>query len=401
MASNADKEYRLRITGDARELGATTKKATQWLNELKAESIGLASALTGGLIGGGIGGAVNFIVEKISEKIRETRQLMIDADRLDLKPSDLKNARRAEELLNLPSDTIARGIENARQARAEAAKGDPNALMAWKDLGLKQGDISGLGPNELFTAIAETLRKGNGVVSDAQRTATSQIIGKDIAAALIPYFVGVPKGTLDWVTLSQQAMQQASVEEGGSGGFNKNIQRMVERGGIDFTNLKDASDALANPNFRKRFRADLEPLAQFGQGDENRAKILDENNERRRTEIDRQYKSVAVQQLELKRERERIEMLRDAEPNVVRRKQYDAQLLDLYGQQRALEMTPQNRAPITPYQFDAYTRVGLRAFGSGDATLNLQKDQLKSIRGMEKRLQQLAVEVGVELAKNL
>lgn len=373
MGTNADKEYRLRITGDARELGAATKKAKDDINSVTDGAKQLAGTLTGGLIGGGLVQTIETGARMIYKVIQDARQLIRDAEDLDVTPQSVQYSRNLNTLAGFkPEDQVLlRAQVNARQARSEAEAGSPEAKQAFSALGLVMSQISKMDTDQLLQEILESVPKEP---SRDQRIALRTIIGE---------------------------AEGASLEQFPGGGFFKDARVRQLAGFTAKTQFDEAFTPKDLAALRARNKIDLEPLARFGRGDENRATILEEMNRARAEQIEREKKSVAVQLLEIRRERELRTIDLSETANPVRRAQIRARINDLDAQKNSLTLSPPSATQLTPYQIDSYTRTGLRAFGSGDASLNLQKEQLRSIQQMEKRMQRLAVEMGVELAKNL
>lgn len=371
--ATTDKEYRLKITGDSREFGAAAKKAAAEINAVTDGAKQLAGTLTGGLIGGGLIQTIETGARMIYKVIQDARQLMRDAEDLDVSTQSVQYSKNLNTLAGFREEdrVVIKAQVNARQARSEAESGSPEALQAFRSLGMDLAKVSKMETDQLLQEILEAVPKD---LSRDQRIALRTILGEQ---------------------------EGASLEQLAAGGFFRN-SRVRELAGFSaktqFDETFTPSDLAA---LRARLKVDLEPLARFGRGDENRAKILEEQNRARAEQIEREGKSVAIQLLQIRRERELASIEAAATTDPVRRAKINARINDLDAQRNVLTLAAPPTQQANPFQVDAYTRTGLRAFGSGDAALNLQREQLRAIQSMDKRIQRLAIEVGVELAKNL
>ena len=386
MASNADKEYRLRITGDARELGEATKKATASLNTLKQEAVGLGSALTGGLLGGGIAGAVGFAVNLIGEKIRETRDLMRDAERLDISPGSAEFSKNQERLLGV-NGTIFSAIENARQQRSEALAGAPASAKAFESIGLSLEKIRNLNPDDLFLSIVREFPKDP---RKDQREALRKLLGEKAGAELEGFAAG-------GFFRSNEVIQAASLGRVMEELTKNNIGKL----GAEF------QDSPAAVNTRKRFKADFEPLPEF---------TRDQNAEGRRRANVEIYNQLLRDQLPIQ---ERIKAIRGdiakADTQIMAmaegplRQQEISRQAGRFALLNQLQNGSVAGAPssagalATPAGLpsDSFTRVGRYFFGAGDPSLNVGRENLKTLQDVRRLLEKLPKETGREVASNL
>lgn len=299
----AEKELKVKLTGDATQLGKESKKAVDSLNEVKNVAASLLSTFTGGFLGGGIMGAITTTITIVSDKLREARQLVLDADKADLRPKTLKGIRRAETVLDL-GGSITSSIQSLRQARQDAEFGDPNAIAAFSKLGLSLKEIKDLKPDELFARVADVF-KGRNLNRDA-RLGLASLIGKQAADDLTPYFAGGEDSQLrkEW---------------------GLNPQRR-----LNFWNLGGMSaSSMSDVETRRKFRTDVEPLSMYGLGDEEKAARIAQETAQRREATARSLLTIEQQIAEVARTKAELESRRDAETNSVKRAKLDADVAGL------------------------------------------------------------------------
>ena len=384
MASNADKEYHLRITGDSRDLGEATKRAATNLNAVKQEAIGLASALSGGLIGGGLAGIVGFAVNKIGEKIRETRDLMRDAERLDVSPESARFTADQERLLGTKG-VINAATEAARQQRSEALAGSPVAAKAFESIGVSLQKIRDLKPDDLFMEIVQAFPSNPSV---AQRDAFRRIVGERAGAELEGFAAG-------GFFRSNEAIQAAKL-----GGIMEMVTRYnIGELGVEF------QDSPAAVQTRKRFKEDLEPLPQFSrdQGAEARRMANAETyNQLIREQLPLQQKIAEIRADIVKSDAKIMSMaegpLRQQE--ISRQASRFAALNQLQtGASGGGTAAPGSVPEAIPS--DSFTRVGRYVLGAGDPSVNIGRESLQTLRSLKTLLEKLPAETGRELAANL
>ncbi|MBX3732584.1 MAG: hypothetical protein KF791_08325 [Verrucomicrobiae bacterium] len=282
-----DKELKVKIAGDATQLGAESRRAVNALNEVKTAAQGMLVAFTGGVIGGGIAGAVSSIVQMIANQIASARQLLADARSASIDPNFLSGARWFSERINAPADTVERAIMNARQARQDAAGDDENALASFRRLGLALEEIRDLKPEELFERIAKTFKEGG--ISRERLVGLAGIIGLGQAQALAPYLAGGAGGDqLDFGKLFRGDFSTAFYQH--SSIYQRNIEAML------------AGD---------RYKQNIEPISFAGTGNEERAKRMRDLNDqadlavvRSKLDIEKQITAVTAERAEIQRRME-------------------------------------------------------------------------------------------------
>lgn len=374
--ATTDKEYRLKITGDSRELGRSTKEAAAALNTLKQEAVSLGSALTGGLFGGGISGAVLFAVNRVAEVVREARQLVIDAEHSDISSSSAQLLKNQGRVLGLADGSLLGAIGTARQQRSEALAGAPEAAKAFESLGLSLKRIKDLEPDNLFLEIVQSLRPD---ATSAQRAAFRTLLGAQAGAELEGFAAGGffrSNRALSLVELSQD--------------FN---DRAI---GVSPDNL----DAL----IRKRFKADFEPLAQYGVGSENRAAKLDEELRQRVLNLSRQQLTIEERIKAVTEERDSILSRAAAETNVERRRRLELRAVDYEAELLQLSAVPVSQPAAsgesaTPS--DQFTRVGRYLFGAGAGSVDVGRQSLQTLKDVKTILEKAPSEIGRSVADNL
>lgn len=353
----ADKDIKVRITGDASQLGVESKKAVDAFNSIKASAMSMLAGFTGGLIGGGIAGSIQAVVGIVSDKIREARELIQQADKLDITAGTLRGVRKAERALDLGGSIVA-AIEALRQARADAGRGEPNAVSAFSRLGVSLEEIDRLAPDKLFARIADVFKGQNAPLD--RRQALAQLIGKSAADDLTPYFAG---------------------------GGDSDIRR---RFGLDpqlrlnFGDLGSVSRLLRDPENRKRYRMEMEPLSMYGVGDEEKATRLARENDQRALAVRRSMLSIEEQIAAVTQQRTELERAAAQETNSVKREQIRADMIGLDAelvrlQQQGATRTPPKLQGFDRQQIDEFAQRGLFIGGAPrvQVVAEQQLDQLR------------------------
>jgi hypothetical protein len=295
----ADKELKIKISGDASQFGRESQKAVSALNEVKGAAQGLLAGFTGGIIGGGLAGAITGVVNLVASQIVAARQLVAEARNLEVNPRFLRGARAVSEYLTGSESVIPGAIENAAKKRSDAVFGDDNATAALGRLGLNAGGIAGMSKEELFEALVKAFREGND--SRERRAALGEFFGQAAADALLPYIVG-------------------------RGGNQLNFGNMIASQGVHPWLQGPTMNTLSpREHIDPLYRGDVEPTSAFGLGDEVKARrIRDETAQRdkanRRSEL-----STEEQILDLTKQRANVLKQIEATGDVVQKAKLDAE----------------------------------------------------------------------------
>ncbi len=389
--ANSDKEFRLRITGDARELGQSTKTAAASLNELKKEAMGLGSALTGGLVGGGIAGAVSFAVDKIRAVIQEARDLARTAQELNINPESAKYNRNLSKIMGVEEGTVNNAVGNLRQARSDALAGSPEAVRAFEDLGLSLEKIKNMEPDQMFQELAQNMT-GRG--DNRSREAFRRLVGEREGGAIDEFAVGGFFGNRQVIDLAGSSGKMAASE------FTSAVKAI---GTGQFGDLGRNTEL---ENFRGQFKTDLEPLANYGRS---------QDVEGRRLANAEAYNKALRDQLPVQ---ERILALRkeiaDADQRILgmantplRQQEISRQAARMSELNQLTTSTapsggngPTSQIAMNPS--DQFTRVGRYFFGAGNATNDIPKQSLETLRKVQTLLEKSdANAIGRAVAESL
>jgi len=313
----AEKDLKVRITGDASQLGGESKKAVDALNAVKGAAMSMLVGFTGGLLGGGIAGSIKAVVSVISDKIRETRELIQEADKLDISTGALKGARRAERTLNLDGTFVA-AMEALRQGRSDAMRGEPNAVAAFKRLEISLAEIEKLAPDKLFARVADVF-KGRTAPMD-KRQALAMLVGKSAADDLTPYFAG-----------------------GGESDIRRRFG-MDPQLRLNFSDLRAMSRLLSDPKERQRYRMEMEPLSMYGVGDEEKANRIARENEQRALAVKRASLSIEEQIAAVTKQRAALEKAAAEEANIVKKRQLEGDVIGMDAELVRLKQEAERRA---------------------------------------------------------
>jgi hypothetical protein len=403
--ATTDKEYRLKITGDARELGRSTKEAAASMNSLKQEALGLGAALTGGIIGGGVAGVISSVIGKVTDMLREARQLARDAERLDISRGAARGMRNLESLLALEPGTFGSATSSVRQQVQEAAAGSPEAIKAIESFGLRLESLSRLSPDQQLSAV---LRAAGGMnrMNDAQRAQFRTLVGSG-GADLEAYVSRVDMSNLEAFSSAQtEALSNiAELVRGVSAvptGYRLLSRMMGPVGDVPF----QAAEAL---DARERARRDglkeqYEPLAQYGVGSENRAAKLDEELRQRVLSLSRQQLTIEERIKAVTEERDSVLRRAAAETNVERRRRLELRAVDYEAELLQLGAVPQSQPTAsgesaTPS--DQFTRVGRYLFGAGAGSVDVGRQSLQALKDVKTILEKAPSEIGRSVADNL
>lgn len=320
------KSLEVTITGKD-DLTEKARAAQKSLNELRRETDAIVSGFTGGLIGGGLASTVLAAANVVRGVLKEAQQLVNEARRLGVDTLDLGRAK----LLGLATGEegiASASIVSARQARAEALAGDPTFTKAFRDLGMTIESIQKLNPLELQKAVIEAFRQGPR--QRDQREALRDIFGDQAGSSMESLAAGgffsggrleqTLKGIASWLSQSPVGLVSLPLIPGKSLGAR-------------------AADLLAG------FREPMEPLSQFGRGDEERLKMMREINAQRSAEIARSQLSTEEQINKAVEERARIQKLIDSEVNPVARERLIMRQLGVEAEIAALQRQSENDLP--------------------------------------------------------
>lgn len=338
-----DKELKIRITGDATQLGAESRKAVGLLNEVKGAANSLLSGFTGGLLGGGVAGAITAAVNLVAEQIRDARKLMAEARNMELSPGFLRGARSVSEYLTGQESVITSAIENATQTRANAVFGDPNAESSMARLGVGVRDIAGLSKEELFSTLVAAFRAGQDTRD--RRAALADFFGENQVNQLLPYLVGKNGRQADFGALIGNQSLPAWVPWllQGAG-----LRELPSRGGFDSI-----------------YRGDVEPISRAGLGDENKAARLRSENDQRALAVKRAQLSVEEQIAAVAAQRAELEARMNAETDVVKKERLRSDLISLdaekvrLGQEAARAVKPATALQSFAPQADEFAQRGI------------------------------------------
>lgn len=374
----ADKDLKIRISGDSRQLGAESQKAVSMLNELKSAAAGVAAGLTGGIIGGGIAGALSGIVSVVTEQLRNARQLLVDARNLDVSPSFLRGARQLSGYLTGSPDSIEQAVAQARKIRADAIYGDPNATKAADRLGVSAVSLAGLNKQELFEAIIEAFRRGPD--TRERRVALADFFGDGPANALLPYIVGKAGAQANFRELLQGEafpwqMQGASRYNPLGGGPGQNM--------------------LSRDQFDAVYRGAVEPISRAGLANEEVTERLRMANDERELALKRELMTVEERLTSIAERRKAIEQQIATDTDSAKQEKLRGALLDLAAEEVQIQRLQgagggaqslaSLRAAAVPQ--DEFAQRGL--FIGGGPTQQSQQQQLQSLHAIEARVREL------------
>lgn len=356
-------EYELR--GKDTSFGNTVKNAVKAVGELKSAGAQVLSSFTGGLIGGGIAQSVVAAVGLIRETIREAKELANQADKLDISRRNLKGAKRIGEALDV-GEAIPAGVEAARQARSEFKKSETEAVKAFERLGITLKEIEKLSPDKLFARVADSFK---GVEpTDERRFAAQTILGKEVADALVPYFVG-----------GERSRVRAN--------FGMDPQMR-----LNFNNLPGLGrEAMAfrDPEVRKRYRADLEPLSTFGLDNDEKVRRLNDAAAEMEARNARALLSTEKQRLAITEQRLKVQREMEMEPNLARKAKLRGDIAQLVAESNALSAADitTGMKPISR-DMDQMARAGFFRGGAPDIATDTMRKQLIEMQRVVELLRQ-------------
>lgn len=319
----AEKELKVKLTGDSTQLGQESKKAVASLNEVKGAAQGLLASFTGGVLGGGVAGAVSAIVQAVAGQIVAARQLLRDARSADLDKRFLSGARFFGARINAPENTVESAIANARQARSDAGAGDLDAIENFKRLGISLKEIEDLAPDKLFFRIGDAFAQLG--LNKQTLAGGAAILGLQQTQALAPYLAGGASGSSE---------DRLNLEKLFRGDFSNWFMQGsgIYRGGIE--------DMLAGD----RYKRNIEPITTVGIGDEERAERIRKEAANSVEATLRSQLSIEEQLLKIAEKRAELGKQIDAESNSVKRAKFLTEDASLFAQEVALAKES-SRAP--------------------------------------------------------
>lgn len=176
------REVRIDITGNADKFGEAAKKVQADINTLKSQGL---DALTAGVYTGGAIAAATLAISAMRAVVEDIKQILVRAERLNISSSSTRRLTNVGETIGLNVGQIDQGVQQARQARADALAGDPEAIRSFDRLKISLTDIAKLKPDELFYRI---LQAAQDVTLDAESYfAFSRLIGQGAADTALPY----------------------------------------------------------------------------------------------------------------------------------------------------------------------------------------------------------------------
>lgn len=364
-------EYELR--GKDTSFGNTVKNAVKVVGELKSAGAQVLSSFTGGLIGGGIAQSLVSAVGLVRDLIREARDLANQADKLDITRRNLKGAQRIGEALDI-GEAIPQGIEAAKQARSDLRKNETEAVKAFERLGITLAEINQLSPDKVFARVADAFK---GVEpTDERRYAAQVILGKQVADALVPYFVG-----------GQSSELRAQM------GMDPQLR-------LNFGNLPGLGrEAMAfkDPEVRKRYRADLEPLSTFGLDAEEKVRRMNESVQELRDRNNRANLSAEKQLLDITEKRLKKQREAESETDPKRKVQLEMDIEQLRAQGIAVKagMT-RSGIPGISRDMDQMARAGFFRGGAPDIATDTMRKQLAEMQRIAALLKTLPAGIARE-----
>lgn len=306
-----DKELKVKISGDASQLGAESRKAVGLLNEIKGAANSLISGFTGGLLGGGVAGGIAAAVNMVAEQIRDARRLMSEARNMEVSSGFLRGARAVSEYLTGQESVITSSIENATQTRSNAVFGDPNAEGSMTRLGVRVQDIAGLSKEELFSTLVAAFRSGPDTRD--RRAALADFFGENQVNRLLPYLVGKGGKQVDFDSLIKSQSLPSWM-------LGPLLRELPNRSGFDSV-----------------YRGDAEPISRAGLGDENRAARLRSENDQRALAVKRSQLSIEEQITAVAAQRAELEARMNAETDVVKKERLRSDLISLDAEKVRLD----------------------------------------------------------------
>lgn len=311
-----DKELKIKITGDATQLGAASQRAVASINQVKSSMTDLVGAFTGGLIGGGVTGVLSNLVSAIGNQISNARALAREARGLGVTDTFLKGSQTLGSILFDQKDLIPSAISEASQKRSDAVQGDQGALRALAALGLNPQGIAGLSKEELFNAIIRAFREGPD--TNARRVAVADLFGDSNANKLLGYMVGGNKGQYDLAGLIQKLGNDPTIALPGFGFAREAIRR----------------------NLDENYRGSVEPISRAGIGNAKREEDLRRENDQRELHNARERMTIEERIASIAEERARLQEKMAAESNGETREKIRTDLLQLDAERIRLEKSP-------------------------------------------------------------
>lgn len=365
-------EYELR--GKDTSFGNTVKNAVKVVGELKSAGAQVLSSFTGGLIGGGIAQSLVSAVGLVRDLIREARDLANQADKLDITRRNLKGAQRIGEALDI-GEAIPQGIEAAKQARSDLRKNETEAVKAFERLGITLAEINQLSPDKVFARVADAFK---GVEpTDERRYAAQVILGKQVADALVPYFVGGQRSELR----AQMGMDpQLRLNFGNLPGLGR--EAML---------FKD-------PEVRKRYRADLEPLSTFGLDAEEKVRRLNEAAAEQEARNARMLLTTDKQRLAIVEQRLKLQRAMESETDLIRKARQRFDLAQLIAEENVFKANDikLGMKPISR-DMDQMARAGFFRGGAPDIATDTMRKQLAEMQRIAALLKTLPAGIAREM----
>lgn len=363
--ANAAKAIKVTITADSTQLGSATKQAVSQLNELKSAGMALLSGFTGGLVGGGILGAVTGVVNLIGGQIRSVRELMRDAESLNVDFQTAWGYRNLSKGTGLP---IAEAVQGTRRARAEALAGDPNFTEAFAQLGVDLEKIRSVNPGVLFNEVVKAMKALDPESKNfrEQFDAVGRILGsRKLAEDLTPF---------------------------ARGGLFEEGRFYTQSGGIFADALAgNGIFSLSDPMALQKYKKDFEAPGSFGIGDQTKAARMDENIRERVLALTRSQMSVEQQITMIIERRNALEKEISETGDVVKQRRLREKMLTLDESLVALSANQskeiQARMPNVRTDADEFARRGL--YIGGGQGMSLQEQQVQRLTGIEQGIRQL------------
>jgi hypothetical protein len=311
-----DKELKIKITGDATQLGAESKRAVAAMNEVKSAANSLLASFTGGIIGGGIAGAITGVVSLVATQIQEARKLVSEARNLEVGTKFLKGARMTGSILSDNENLIPSAIDRAAQVRSDAKSGDENAIAALERLGLTAQSIDGLSKEDLFDAIVRAFRAGPN--NQSRQVGLADVFGLNEANQLLPFLIGGKGGKAD-------------------------LSQIIKNLGSDplmalpfyAAGVKDQTRKELDANFR----GDAEPISRAGVGNERTAEKMRLDNYQAALAVQRSQLTVEEQITALAKQRAETERKMNEETDSVKKMRLSADLIRLDAEKARLDQT--------------------------------------------------------------
>jgi len=296
--------------------------------------------------------------------VEDIKQILVRAEKLNISSSSTRRLTNVGETIGLNVAQIDQGVQQARQARADALAGDPEAIRSFDRLKISLSDIAKLKPDELFYRI---LQAAQDVTLDAESFfAFSRLIGQGAAETALPY-------ARNPEALSRAfgfAQMQASVQPNGVTGSVPGLDG-VSLGG----RLADAFGFGPTSQMRAMLRSarqPFEPFSSFGIQSRDQTDDAAEANRQKLALVARAQLTTEQRINEAIAERLRLNRLIEEEADPLKRQKLIANLLNVEAEIGGLATKRGTELVSSP---TSRTQDPLRAIGADFSSFFMRRDE--------------------------